>query len=214
MHFHVITAFPEVIAPTLEASILKRAIFTKKVRVSVYDLRDYTSDPHRKIDARPYGGGPGMVLKAEPVLKAHRKAKGKKKNAITVLLTPHGKQFTGTLAKKHAKKYRHIILICGHYEGIDARVKKILRPLEISAGPYILTGGELPALLMIDVISRYVPGVLGNADSLEDNRLAVDEMYTRPDTISISKKRFRVPDVLLSGDHKEIELWKKQKKRG
>lgn len=210
MHFHIITAFPEVIRPTLEASMLKRAIKTGKVDVSVYDLRSFSNDPHKKIDARPYGGGPGMVLKAEPILRAHKKAKGRKKDVLTVLLSPRGMQYTSTLAKKYARKYRHIILICGHYEGIDARVQKILKPIVVSVGPYVLTGGELPALIVLDSISRYIPGVLGNDESLEEDRIAPKEVYTRPETIRADKKTYNVPKVLLSGDHKKIEMWKKE----
>lgn len=208
MKFHVITAFPNMILPVLEESMMKRALKTKLIEVETYDLRDYADNKHRKIDARPYGGGPGMVLSAEPILRAHKKAKGKKKKTITILLSPRGEQWTNGRAQKLQGDYTDVILICGHYEGIDKRVENILKPLKISVGPFVVTGGELPALLIIDSVSRFVPGVLGNNESIEESRVSTDEFFTRPEVLHWSRKKYRVPEVLLSGNHKDIEEWR------
>lgn len=211
MKFHIITAFPQMITPVLDESMLKRAIKTGLIEVHVYDLRDYTSDKHKKIDARPYGGGPGMVLQAEPILRAHKVAKGRKRKVLTILLSPRGEQWTNTEARKAASDYTDIILICGHYEGIDARVEEILKPKKVSVGPFVLTGGELPALIITDSVSRFVKGVLGNESSLEETRVASDEVYTRPETLKHGNKKYTVPKVLLSGNHKNIEDWRREK---
>ena len=221
MHFHVITIFPEVCEAYTSASVLGRAQLTekgkgakvrgKKIAVSYYNPRDYTKDKHNKVDARPYGGGPGMVMQAEPILKAWEKAVGKKKDqkkVKTLIMSPRGKVFTQKLAKDYAKKYEHVVLISGRYEGIDGRVKKILKAEDISVGDYVLTGGELPALTIIDAVARHIPGVLGTHDSLEDDRITSGETYTRPEVLEYKKKKHRVPAVLVEGDHKKIEEWR------
>jgi tRNA (guanine37-N1)-methyltransferase len=156
-----------------------------------------------------------MVMMAEPVLKAWQKAVGRKTAALkqkkvkTLIMSPRGAVFTQALAKKYAQKYDHLVLISGRYEGIDGRVKTALKAQEISVGDYILTGGELPALTIIDSVSRQVPGVLGDIDSLEDDRNTTGETYTRPETIEWKKKPYSVPTVLLEGNHKNIEDWRK-----
>lgn len=211
MKFHVITAFPTMILPVLHESMMKRALKTGLIEVEVYDLRDYTDNKHKKIDARPYGGGPGMVLNAEPILRAHKKAKGKKKKTITILLSPRGEQWTNSQAQKLEGTYTDVILICGHYEGIDKRVENILKPLKVSVGPFVVTGGELPALLIIDSMARFVPGVLGNEESIEESRVSTDDFYTRPEVLRWERRSYGVPDVLLSGNHKEIESWRKER---
>jgi len=198
------------ILPALEESMLKRAIKTGIIAVSIYDLREYTDNKHKKIDARPYGGGPGMVLSAEPILKAYRKAKGRKRKVLTILLSPRGIQWTKEKAKSVSKKYSDIILICGHYEGVDVRVEKILKPLKVSIGPFVLTGGELPALIIVDSVSRFVKGVLGNELSLEESRISTEELFTRPEILKWEKKTHRVPPILLSGNHAEIEKWRSE----
>lgn len=218
MHFHVITLFKEVCEPYTSSSILGRAQKTdkgkgakhrgKKIEVSYYNPRDYTKDKHHKVDARPYGGGPGMVMMAEPVLKAWEKAVGKKKDqkkVKTLLMSPRGKKFDTKMAKDLAKKYDHLVLISGRYEGIDSRVQKILKAEEVSVGDYVLTGGELPALSIIDSVSRQVPGVLGTFESLEEERISSGEMYTRPEVFEYKKKKHKVPPVFVSGNHAEIE---------
>lgn len=217
MVFHIVTLFPSAFDSYLSESILKRAIEDKKIKVKFYNPRDFEKDPKWRIDQRPYGGGPGMVLRAEPVIKAIASAvakasarRGKHKVKI-IFMCPGGKQFDTAHAKSIvSKKYTDIIIVCGRYEGIDARVKKVFKMEDISVGPYILTGGELPAMIVMDSISRQVPGVLGDINSLEENRVSSHEVYTRPEVFIYKGKKYRVPRVLISGDHKKIEAWKKR----
>lgn len=223
MHFHVITLFPEICKTYTDASILGRAQKTtkgkgakhrgKKIMISYYNPRDFTKDIHHKVDNRPYGGGPGMVMMAEPVLKAWEKAVGRKKEHTkvrTLIMAPRGKKFDTTFAKELAQETKHVVLISGRYEGIDSRVQEILGAEEVSVGDYVLTGGELPALTLIDSISRQIPGVLGTFESLEEERVSSGVMYTRPDILTYKKKQYPVPEVLLHGNHAEIEKWKNQ----
>ena len=215
MRFDIITIFPQMFACYLDESILKRAREKGLLEFGVHNLRDYTTDKHKTVDDTPYGGGPGMVLKIEPIVKAvasvcASKTENKKFKTRTIILSAVGKQFDVAMAKK-LSRCDQLILICGRYEGVDARVKKILRAEEVSVGPYVLTGGELPATIILDAVSRYIPGVLGNDDSLEDERYGVGvPTYTRPDVFEWQGKRYRVPKVLLSGDHKKIENWRKE----
>jgi tRNA (guanine37-N1)-methyltransferase len=218
MNFHVITLFPDMCRAYTDASVLGRAQKTekgmgakvrgKKISVSYYNPRDFANNKHNKVDDKPYGGGPGMVMKAEPILRAWQKAVGRKKDqkkVKTLIMSPRGTVFTQDLAKKYAKKYDHLVLISGRYEGIDARVKTALKAEEVSVGDYILTGGELPALTIIDSTARQVEGVLGTKESLEDDRATTGEAYTRPDMFEFKKKKHKVPEVFLQGNHKEIE---------
>jgi tRNA (guanine37-N1)-methyltransferase len=211
MTFHIVTLFPHLFDSYLADSIIGRAVEGKKIVVKFYNPRDFTTDKHHKTDDRPYAGGPGMVMYAEPVLKAVAKARGTstKKKFKIVLFSPGGKSFTNTYARQCQEKYTDLILICGRYEGIDSRVEKILRAELVSIGDYVVTGGELPAMIMIDAIARQIPGVLGKQESLEEERISSHEMYTRPETLIWKKKKYKVPAVLLSGDHKAIEEWKK-----
>lgn len=208
MTFHIITLFPESLDSYINSSIIGRAIRDKKIKIKFYNPRDFTKDKHRRVDQKPYGGGPGMVLEAESLIKAIESAKRKAKNAKVVLLSPSGKTFSNTYADKISKKYSDIIIICGRYEGIDARVKKITKAEEISIGPYVVTGGELPAMIILDTVARRIPGVLGKIESVEENRVASSEVYTRPEVIEWKGKSYKVPKVLLSGNHKKIEEWK------
>lgn len=223
MHFHVITLFPEICKAYTDASILGRAQMKekgkgakhngKKIEISYYNLRDFSKDKHNKVDDRPYGGGPGMVLQAEPILRACEKAVGKRKDQKkikTLIMSPRGKKFDTKMAQTLAQKYDHIVLISGRYEGIDARVKRILKADEVSVGDYVLTGGELPALSIIDSVARQIPGVLGTFESLEDERVSSGVMYTRPEVLEYKKKKYRVPKVLTGGNHAEIEKWKQE----
>jgi len=217
--FHIITIFPEMFDSYLKESIIGRARKKKLVSIKFFNPRDFVKSNktnYKPVDDKPYGGGPGMVMRAEPLLKAVAKAlskvKDKKKTKI-ILLSASGKKFTTSYAKSAAKKYTDIILICGRYEGIDARVKKIFKAEEISIGDYVLTGGELPAMVLIDSIARQIPGVLGKYESLEENRVSTSEVYTRPEILKHVGKNYRVPKVLLSGDHKKIEDWKKANKK-
>lgn len=219
MNFHVITIFPEICQAYTDAGVLGRAQKTdkgkgakvrgKKISVSYYNPRDFTTDKHNKVDDRPYGGGPGMVMKAEPILKAWEKAVGRKKGKVkTLIMSPRGKKFDQSLAKKLANDYEHIVLISGRYEGIDDRVKKILKAEEVSVGDYVLTGGELPALTIIDAVAREIPGVLGTYESLEDQRPTSGVSYTRPDVLVWKGKKHPVPEVLLTGDQKKIDQYR------
>ncbi|MCK4918681.1 MAG: tRNA (guanosine(37)-N1)-methyltransferase TrmD [Candidatus Pacebacteria bacterium] len=206
--FHIITIFPESFKSYLSESILARAIKDKKIKIKFYNPRDYVKEG--RVDFKPYGGGPGMVMKAEPVIKAIAKAVGKKKDFKILFLSPSGKKFDNNLAKQYSKKFKDIIIISGNYEGIDSRVKKVFKAQEISIGDYVLTGGALPSMVLIDVISRQVKGVLGKEESLEENRISSSEVYTRPEVIKYKKKEYKVPKVLLSGHHKNIDEWKKE----
>jgi len=217
MTFHIITLFPDVFGSYLGESILSRAIKDKKISVKFYNPRDFSDNKFRHIDQKPYSGGPGMVIQALPVIKAVEKvlsAVKRKKNAKAkiIFLSPDGKQFDTDYAKKVAQRYTDIIMISGRYEGIDARVKKIFKTKDISVGPYILTGGELPAMILIDCVSRQIKGVLGNFNSLEESRVSSSDVYTRPEVLVYKSKKYRVPKVLLSGNHKNIEEWKSKRK--
>lgn len=224
MHFHVITLFPEVCQAYTDASVLGRAQKTekgrgakvrgKKISVSYYNPRDFATDKHKKVDDKPYGGGPGMVMKADPIIKSWQKAVGRKKDQKkikTLIMSPRGKIFNQTLAKQYAQKYDHLVLISGRYEGIDTRVKTALKAEEVSVGDYILTGGELPALSIIDSTARQIKGVLGTHESLEDDRITTGETYTRPEVIEYKKKKLNVPKVFVSGNHAEIEKQRSKK---
>ena len=206
MKFHIVTLFPTAFDSYLSESILKRAIEDKKIKVKVYNPRDYGVG---RVDDKPYGGGPGMVIQALPVIKAIAKAKGANKKVKIIWFTPKGKQFDTVYAKEKEKKYTDVIFVCGRYEGIDARVKKVFKVDEVSVGPFVLTGGEIPAMLLIDSISRQVKGVLGDFASLEESRIAAKDAFTRPDTIEFKKKKYRVPPVLLSGHQAKIDEWRK-----
>lgn len=224
---HIITLFPELVESYANESIVKRAQEKKILKVVAVNPRDFATDRHRTVDDRPYGGGPGMVLKAEPILKAveaalrrGREAGGVVQKGLTskrstpknriLVMSPRGKQFTNAMAAKLARGNMSLVLVAGHYEGIDARVKKILKAEEISVGPYVLTGGELPALTIVDAVARQIKGVLGKRESLEERRTAAGEMYTRPEILTWKKKRYAVPSVLKSGHHAEIEEWKRK----
>lgn len=200
----------------LKESIIGRAVAGKKIVVKFYNPLDFC-EPKRRVDDRPYGGGPGMVLRPELFLKAFSKIKLNKKTKI-ILFSADGKKFNTVYAKASAKKYTDIVLISGRYEGIDARVQKILKAEKISIGDYVLTGGELPAMVLIDSISRQIPGVLGKYESLEEERVSTSEVYTRPEILKYTppgrgkkSKIYRVPKVLLSGHRAKIDEWKKEK---
>ena len=210
MTFHIVTLFPEAFDSYFASSIIGRAIEDKKIRIKFYNPRDFAANKWHRVDQRPYGGGPGMVLEAESILKAVQKALGKKKGVI-YFFDRSGKQFTNSDARTAAKKGSDIVFICGRYEGVDARVQKILKAEKISVGPYTLTGGELPAMLVIDAISRQIKGVLGKFESVEEERVSSSEVYTRPEVLVWKGKKYRVPKVLLSGNHAKINIWKKRK---
>jgi len=212
MTFHIITLFPRAFRSYFGESILKRAIEDKKIAVKFYNPRDYADNKWKRIDRRAYGGGPGMVIQAEPVIRAVARAYALRRKSKIIWLTPSGKPFTGAVGKQYAKKYTDLIIICGRYEGVDARVKKIFKVEEVSVGPFVLTGGELAAEIIIDSVSRYIPGVLGDLASLEESRIASPDVYTRPAIFAYQGKKYRVPKVLLGGNHAAIDAWRAKKK--
>ena len=214
MNFHIITIFPESLRGYFNSSILGRAKKDKKIEINLHNLRDFAEDKHKKMDDKSFGGGPGMVMKAEPIVGAVSsiiKLTTKNKKLKIILFSPTEKQFTQKMAKDWAKKYDNLIMICGRYEGIDARVKKALNAEEISIGPYILTGGELPAAVVADAVARHIPNVLGKEESLEEERgMSGFPVYTKPEVFELKGKKFKVPKVLLSGHHEKIKNWREK----
>src|SRR3989344_3378267 len=237
MTFHIITLFPEVFDAYFKESIIGKAIKKRLIKVKFYDLRDFSKDKRHKrarpterhqsfgrVDEKAYGGGPGMVLGVEPLVRAIEKATGNKKQATArqtgsrgkentkiILLAPGGKQFDNKIAQD-LTRYKDIVLIAGRYEGVDERIKKLFKIKEMSIGPYVLTGGEIPAMVIVDTVARQINGVLGKNESLEEERYGVGvPAYTRPEVFKYKGKNYRVPKVLLSGNHKEIDEWRKKK---
>jgi tRNA (guanine37-N1)-methyltransferase len=210
--FHILTIFPDIFNSYLEESFLKRAQKSGIISVVQHNLRDFTKDKHKKVDDRPFGGGPGMVIKVEPVYQAvesiKRRSKISDKKRRVILFSLRGKKLDAKTAKR-LTKYDEIILICGRYEGVDERVAANIADEEISIGDYILSGGELPAMVLIEAVSRHLPGFLGKEESLEEINGSFPT-YTRPDVfISKKGKKWSVPKVLLSGDHKKIGEWRR-----
>lgn len=210
MQFDIVTIFPRMIEGALTEGILGRAIGQGLLRVGVTDLRDYTEDRHRSVDDVPYGGGPGMVLKPEPLFKAVEAIIGEREAPRSiVLVSPQGRRFTQIEAGRLAV-LDHVVILCGRYEGVDDRVREHLATEELSVGDYVLSGGELAALVIIDAVARLVPGVVGDADSVEaesfERGLLDFPQYTRP----ASFRGLKVPDVLVSGHHAEIRRWRKR----
>jgi len=238
MKFNIITIFPKIFDSYFNESIIARARKKKLIEINIHNLRDYTSDKHKTVDDTPYGGGVGMVLKIEPIYKALIKIISKNKlkcfkNRIKnqelrikrklnknnktkiILLSAKGKKFDQAMAKRFSKLDR-LILICGRYEGVDERAAKYLADEEISIGDYVLTGGEIPAMVVVDAVSRLIEGVVGKKESIEDESFSRKGYleyphYTRPEIFSPDKKtNWKVPDVLLSGNHKKIQEWRKK----
>lgn len=213
MQIDVLTIFPKMFDSVLGESIVKRAQKKGVVRINIINLRSFSKDKHRKVDDKPFGGGPGMIMSVEPFFEAMNylryKTCAKRLKARVILMSPKGPPFNQRLAKKIAR-YEHIILLCGHYEGIDERIRENLIDEEISIGDFVLTGGELPAMAIIDAVVRLLPGALGNKDSTKEDSFSKDLLehpqYTRP----ADYKGLKVPEVLLSGDHKRIKEWRKK----
>jgi tRNA (guanine37-N1)-methyltransferase len=247
---HLISLFPESFSSYLNESIIARAIKKKVLSVYTYNPRDFAkvkgsqkgkAEPYLRVDDKPYGGGPGMVMEPMPIIRAVEKAIKKSKDDIfkIIFLSPGGAQFTNEMARSWVEQYEkkmkkgkikmtveeskgvkkgadkkgrvealHIVCICGRYEGVDERVNQVFKTDKISVGPFVTTGGELPAMIIIDALARQIPGVLGNFESKEEARVASHEVYTRPEVLKYKGKKYRVPKVLLSGDHKKIEEWR------
>jgi tRNA (guanine37-N1)-methyltransferase len=203
MRIDIITIFPDIFKQVFSHSIIKRAKERGIVEIAVHQLRDYTSDRHKTVDEKPYGGGPGMVMKAEPIFKAMEDLERQFGKGEVYLFTPQGERFNQEMARELSEK-NHLYLICGHYEGIDERVSSIV-DREISIGDYVLSGGELPAMVVVDAVIRLIPGVLGDKDSIVEESFSEGLLeyphYTRPYDV----KGLKVPSVLLSGNHKAIK---------
>lgn len=215
MRFDIITIFPSFFNSFLNESLIKKAQDKKIIDIHIHDLRKYATDRHKQVDDRPFGGGAGMVIKIEPVYKALEDIKYKNiPRKKVILFTPTGRQFNQKMAARYAKLKR-IIFLCGRYEGIDARVERFVDE-KVSIGPYILSGGEIPAMAVIEAVSRLLPGFLGNRESIESSIKSKDKIseypvYTRP-SVFVTKdgRRLKVPSVLLSGNHKQIEEWRQK----
>ncbi len=210
MNFYVLTLFPDMIMNGLRTSITGRAMEAGLIHIEAVNIRDFTNDKHKHVDDYPYGGGAGMVMQAEPVYNAYMHLCNKTgKKLKVVYMTPQGRTFHQGIAEEYSKE-EDIVLLCGHYEGIDERVLELIVDDFVSIGDFVLTGGELPAMAIIDAVSRLVPGVLNNGDSAEiesfHNHLLEYPQYTRP--VEFMGKKKKVPDVLLSGHHKNIEAWR------
>jgi len=235
--FHIITIFPHLFDSYFSESILRRAQKKNLIKIKIYNLRDFSRDRRKTVDDKPYGGGPGMVLKIEPIYRAVSSIKrrilikNKRSKIKTILFSIRGKKFDQKTSQR-LSRYEHLILICGRYEGVDERVAKYIADEEISIGDYILSGGELPALVLIEAVSRYLPGVLGKRESLEEIKGSYP-VYTRPPIFCVQYKRpdsgvflptkgkkltvkkqsvlyWKVPEVLLSGNHKAIKTWREK----
>jgi tRNA (guanine37-N1)-methyltransferase len=209
MKFDIITIFPKIFDSYFSESILKRAQGRELISVDIHNLRDFAEDKHKTVDDTPCGGGAGMVMKVEPIYKALKKIKKTKKNRV-ILFSAKGKKYTQKDARR-LSKYDNLVMICGRYEGVDERVAKYLVDEEISIGDYVLTGGEIPAMIVVDSVTRLLPGVLGNIESAKDESHSIEGLleypqYTKPEEF----KGWRVPKVLMSGNHKEIERWRKK----
>ena len=209
MRFDVFSLFPELFQPYFDASILGRAIQNSLINVNLYNIRSWTSDRHHVTDDTPYGGGGGMVMKPEPVFAAVEAILGAPPTCPLILMTPQGRPFNQQIAQE-LSGYTQLAFLCGRYEGIDERIRQHLVSDEISIGDYVLTGGELPALVLMDAISRLIPGVLGDPDGAQDDSHASGLLeyphYTRP----LEFRSWRAPDVLLSGNHAEILRWRRE----
>lgn len=217
LKFDIITIFPDIFDSYFKESLINRAQKKKLIKIKVHDLRKWAKDRHRTVDDRPYGGGIGMVLKPEPIYRAVKEIK-KKSKAKVILFTPRGKVFDQKVAYSFSK-LKHIVLISGRYEGIDERVARHVADMELSIGDYVLMGGELPSMVVIETIARLIPGVLGKPRLLKE-RVTKEKgfieypQYTRPEVFSPKKGvKWKVPKVLLSGNHKEVEKWRKERTR-
>lgn len=223
MKFDIITIFPKIFDSYFNESIIQRAQKKKLVKINIHNLRDYTNDKHRTVDDKPYGGGPGMVMMVEPIFKAVsalKKLKIKSPKLKVILFSPKGKKFTQAMAKKFSR-LDQLIMICGRYEGVDERVAKYIADEEISVGDYVLTGGEIPAMIVVDAVTRLIPGVIAK-ESLDEESFGLRKskyladcqyeypQYTRPEPFVINGKKRNVPKILLSGNHKKIEEWRKK----
>ncbi|KPJ57246.1 tRNA (guanine-N1)-methyltransferase [Parcubacteria bacterium DG_74_2] len=222
LQFDIITIFPNIFDSFLKESIIKKAQEKKLIKINIHNLRDWTIDKHKTVDDKPYGGGRGMIMKIEPIYRAVKKIKKKSKlrnkKSKIILFTPRGKKFNQKIAHR-LSILNQIIMICGRYEGVDGRVEKHIADLKLSIGDFVSMGGELPAMILIETVARLIPGVLGKPELLK-KRITKKKgfieypQYTRPEVFGPKKGiKWRVPKVLLSGDHKKIAQWRKKHSR-
>ncbi|MEK7175022.1 MAG: tRNA (guanosine(37)-N1)-methyltransferase TrmD [Patescibacteria group bacterium] len=214
MKFEIITIFPKIFDSYFGESILARARKKKLIQIKVHNLRDYTADKHKTVDDSPYGGGPGMVMRADVIAKAITKIKSQKSNlkSKVILFSPAGKKFTQKDAQR-LSKYGQLIFVCGRYEGVDCRAEKYIADEVFSIGDFVLSGGEIPAMAVVEAVSRLIPGVLGKSESIEEKRYGVGvPVYTRPEVLEYKGKKYRVPKVLLSGNHRKIAEWRESRR--
>ncbi|MDO8495231.1 MAG: tRNA (guanosine(37)-N1)-methyltransferase TrmD [bacterium] len=205
LKFDVITIFPDIFKGFVEESLLARGQAKKLIKINLHNLRKWANDKHQTVDDRPFGGGPGMVMKVEPIMKAVKAVSSKtSKKTKVILFSPRGKKFNQEMAKKWAK-LDQVVFICGRYEGVDERVADYLADEVVSIGDYVLNGGEVAAMIVMEAVSRLVPGFIAKKESAEKFDHA---QFTRPEQLVIGKKKISVPKVLLSGDHKKIEEWR------
>jgi tRNA (guanine37-N1)-methyltransferase len=210
MRFDIITIFPEIFTGIFDFGIVRRAVEASLIEIQIHDLRDYTNDRHRQVDDRPFGGGAGMVMKPEPLFRAVEAVTSEAQDVSVVLLSPQGRLFSQSVAEEYVQK-RGVVLICGRYEGVDERAAEHLATDEVSIGDYVLSGGEIPAMVVVDAVTRLIPGALGceqsaECESFSDGLLDYPH-YTRP----AEYRGLKTPDVLLSGNHAEIERWRRRK---
>jgi len=210
MHVHILTIFPEFFLSPLNESMIKKAQEKGKIRIDVVDIRDFARDKHKTVDDAPFGGGAGMVMMVEPLYEAVSSVIEKKKKEKIVLTSPQGERFSQKKAKE-LSSWDHLILVCGHYKGIDERIKSLLPLEEISIGDYVLTGGEFAALVILDAVTRLIPGVIGKFESAQTDSFYQSMLgypqYTRPSEF----RGLKVPEILLSGDHEKVRLWRRKK---
>lgn len=207
--FQVFTLFPEMFSPIVDNSIIGRAKANNIIDIQLFNIRDYSTNKHKKVDDEPYGGGHGMVMQCQPIYDAFYSNVDLNKKPLVLYASPRGKTFNNDMAKEFSK-YENIVILCGHYEGVDQRAIELIGAQEVSIGDYVLTGGELAAMTIIDAVSRFIPGVLGKIESAGEESfsdgLLEYPQYTRPDVFN----GLKVPEVLLSGHHKNIEKWQKE----
>lgn len=226
MRFDIITVFSDIFDSYFNESIIKRARALKLIDIKTYGIRSFAVDKHNKIDDRPYGGGAGMVLMVEPIVRAVDSVKKLKKSKV-IILSAKGKQFDQKMAGDWSRKYSQLILISGRYEGIDERARKILRAEEVSIGPFVMTDGDIGAMAIVSAVSRLIPGVLGSKESLSEESFSITTTthnpqpttyleyphYTRPEIFEYKGKKYPVPKVLLSGDHQKINNWRDENRK-
>lgn len=214
--FDIITIFSDLFDDFKSQSLIARAIKKRLISIKAHDLREWTKDKHRTVDARPYGGGAGMVLMVDPIRKAVIKVRGKKKSRV-ILMSAKGRQFTQKDARR-LTTYDRLVFIAGRYEGVDERVAKYIADEELSVGPYVLFGGEVPAMIVMEAVSRLIPGVVQKKASIQEESHSKEGVleyphYTRPEVVEIEGKKRTVPKVLLSGDHAKIQVWREKNRK-